>query len=159
MGLDLERYLPGFGIFADQFELMAWADDEIEQAQERHGERGHGPLWNSFLTLKVVDQPYMWTEIIFRAHCRELLDRVAAGKDVRPGTDAEMIAAMRESSLTAPLSSAAATLYFRIAARSFPLLWAVSGNHTDLASYESVHGTAADEHEGWLRKKLTRERI
>jgi len=147
-----------FGIYHDQFELMGWAEDEITKAQERHGETGKGPLWNSFLILKVTDQPYMWSEIIYRAHCRELLDRVAAGQDIRPATDAEMIAAMRESSLTAPLSSAAATLYFRIAARSFPELWAACGDHSDLTAYEAVHGTAADEHEGWLRKKLTRER-
>lgn len=156
--LKVTDLLPELGFLGDQFEIMGWADEEIEAARERHGETDRGPLWKSFLTVKVTGQPYMWSEVIYRSHARELLDRVAAGHDVRPATDAEMIAALRESSLVAPLSSAAATLYFRIAARSFPDLWAVSGDHSDLASYEAVHGSAADEHEGWLRKKLTRER-
>jgi hypothetical protein len=156
--MDLADLMADIEIFEDQVELMTWAEEEIEEAQARHGEVRRGRLWNSFLMLKVTDQPCMWSEIIYRAHCRELLDRVAAGQDVRPATDAEMITALYESSLAVPLSSAAVTLYFRIAARSFPELWAASGDHTDLASYESVHGTAADEHEGWLRKKLTRER-
>jgi antitoxin (DNA-binding transcriptional repressor) of toxin-antitoxin stability system len=156
--LKIADLLPEMDFFADQFEIMGWAQDEIDAARQRHGESDRGPLWNSFLVLKVVDQPYMWSELIFRAHARELLDRVAAGHDVRTATDAEMIAALRESSLTAPLSPAAATLYFRIAARSFPTLWAVAGDHNDLVSYEAVHGSVADDHEGWLRKKFTRDR-
>lgn len=139
------------------FTVMDWAQDEIEAARARHGEYVKGPLWHAFMAVKVTE-PHMFEEIIYRVHAREILDRIATGKDVRPGTDAEMIAALRLASLTAPLSSAAATLYFRIAARSFPGLWAHAGNHTDLAAYESVHGGAADDHESWLRNKLARDR-
>ncbi len=149
---------PGAGdtLFA-AFEKMDWAEDEIDQARVRHGEVDRGPLWNSFRAVK-QNEPYMADEVIYRAHCREILERVAAGKDVRPGTDAEMITALRESSLTAPLSSAAACLYFRIAARTFPGLFASVMSVIDLEAYETVHGTTADDHETWLRAKMTRDR-
>jgi hypothetical protein len=138
-------------------EKMDWAEDEIEKAQARHGETGRGPLWGSFRAVR-QNENHMAEEIIYRAHAREILDRVAAGRDVRPGTDAEMIAALRASSLVSPLPSAAATLYFRIAARSFPELFATVMAVIDLKAYEAVHGTAADDQESWLRAKLATDR-
>jgi hypothetical protein len=144
-------------VMSSAFEKMGWAEDEIEKAQARHGETGRGPLWNSFLTVR-QNEDHMADEIIYRAHAREILDRVAAGHDVRPGTDAEMIASIRAASLMAPLSSTAATLYFRIAARSFPALFATVMSVIDLEAYEAVHGTAADDQESWLRAKLATDR-
>jgi hypothetical protein len=155
--MKIEDIFPLGNVWAGAFEKMEWADDEIDKARARHGETDRGPLWHSFLTV-CQNEPYMADEIIYRAHAREILERVAAGHDVRPGTDAEMIAALRDSSKTAPLSSSAVCLYFRIAARSFPDLWAKAGDHSDLTAYESVHGSAADDHESWLRAKMTRNR-
>lgn len=133
------------------FARMDIAEQEIEKSQARHRETGRGKLWGSFHLLKAP----LENEIIYRVHCREILDRVAAGTDTRPATDAEMINALRAASRVSPLSSAAACLYFRITARSFPGLWAKAGDNTDLRSYEAVHGSKADEHEDWLRAKLT----
>jgi hypothetical protein len=155
--MKIEDIFPLGNVWACAFKKMEWADDEIDKARVRHGETDRGPLWHSFLTVR-QNEPYMADEIIYRAHAREILERIAAGRDVRPGTDAEMIAGLRQSSVVTPLSPAAATLYFRIAARSFPELWAKAGDQTDLTAYESVHGSAADDHESWLRAKMTRDR-
>jgi hypothetical protein len=136
---------------------MDWAESEIAKAQDRHNENGRGPIWRSFRTIRQND-PFMMNEKIYRAHCREILDRVAAGKDVRPGTDAEMIGVLHQASLRAPMPPGMDCLYFRIMARTFPDLFAKVMSAIDLASYEKIHGSTADDHERHLREKLARER-
>jgi hypothetical protein len=135
---------------------MDWAQDEVEAAQKRHGETGHGPIWKrGFLA---VNQPdLIWSEMLFRAHCREILDRIAAGTDLRPGTNAELISTLHSASLGTPLTAGVDTLYFRIFARTFPGTDVLSPA-IDLAAYERVHGSAADDHEARLRAKLARDR-
>jgi hypothetical protein len=131
-----------------------WAEEEIEAAQLRHGERGRGPLWNSFRLLKLThDQA--WPELVFRAHCRELLDRVAAGIDTRPATDAEKISVLSSASQVAPLNSGAETLYLRIGSRMLPGIFDGIGDVLDMQAYETVHGSQADEYEALLTRKLT----
>lgn len=150
--------LPELGeVLTSVFEQMGWANDEIEQAQIRHHETGQGILWYGFRFLRrsLVD---LDEEIIFRAHAREILERVQAGADVRPGTDAEMITVLRGASLKAPFTSSAACLYFRIAARSFPVVFAAIKDDIDLPAYEVLHGAVADDHESELRRKLTTDR-
>lgn len=143
-----------FGFVMDQ---ARWADDEIEKAQARYGETGRGPLWSSFGLLR-RSHVEMDDEIIYRAHAREILERVAAGHDLRPGTDAEMITVLRDASLKAPFTSSAACLYFRIAARSFPAIFAAIKEDIDLPAYERLHGESANSHESVLRAKLTTDR-
>jgi hypothetical protein len=131
----------------------AWADGEIEAAQLRHGERGRGPLWNSFRLLKPThDRP--WPELVYRAHCRELLDRVAVGADTRPATDAEKLAVLSAASQTAPLNGGAETLYLRLGTRRFPDIFDGTGEVLDIQAYETVHGSRADEYEALLMRKL-----
>lgn len=140
------------------FEQMDWADDEIEKAKVRHGEtKGDGLLWGAFGLLRRSNVD-MYDEIIYRAHAREILERMAAGHDLRPGTDAEMITVLRGASLKAPFTSSAACLYFRIAARSFPEIFAAIRDDIDLPAYEVLHGAAADNHQSILRAKLTTDR-
>ncbi len=40
----------------------------------------------------------MGTEFVYRSHCRQILDRLAAGQDTRPGTDAEIACACADAS-------------------------------------------------------------
>ena len=88
---------------------------------------------------------------MYRSHCRELLDRVAAGEDTRPGTTAECWGALRETSLRVPLSTSAAGLY----ARTWRLAQLPPGELADASGhYEALQGPLIDEHEAWLRTKL-----
>jgi hypothetical protein len=48
---------------------------------------------------------------VYRAHARELVERRRAGEDLRPGTDAEIMAALSDMSLKAPLTRNAQALY------------------------------------------------
>jgi hypothetical protein len=84
---------------ADAFERMEWAEQEIAAAQARHPQQA-GRIWHSFSLF----QPNpglgrMTSEMVYRSHCREILDRVAAGEDTRPGTAAEGCCALRNTSL------------------------------------------------------------
>jgi hypothetical protein len=161
-----DRDLPAAGLneldalFGDMADLIdsvlgrcLWADEEIEAAQARHGERDRGPLWNSFRLLRPTHER-AWPELVYRAHCRELLDRVAAGIDTRPATDAEKLAVLSAASQTAPLNSGAETLYLRIGTRMLPGIFDGIGDVLDVQAYEKVHGSRADEYEAQLARKL-----
>jgi hypothetical protein len=108
---DLDGQLPdGRDVMADLqalvgemqsvFSLIEHAEDEISQAMQRHP--GHADrIWHSFsLLTPTLDR--LATEVVYRAHCRELLDRVARGEDTRPATAAECCVALMETSLAAP---------------------------------------------------------
>jgi len=78
------------GTFSQAFRKMSVAEEEILSACERHPEEIK-LIWNSF---KLLDpgELAMLDDGVYRAHCRELLDRVADGEDTRPGTRAETCA-------------------------------------------------------------------
>lgn len=57
---------------------------------------------------------------LYRPHVAELLDRVVESKDLRDPTVAEMLGLVSETTLTAPLSSPATALYFRLFRELFP---------------------------------------
>lgn len=141
------------GLIDSVLDRCMWAEDEIEAAQLRHGERDRGPLWNSFRLLKPTHER-AWPELVYRAHCRELLDRVAAGLDTRPATDAEKIAVLSAASQTAPLNTGAETLYLRIGTRMFPDIFEGIADVLDVEAYEKVNGSRADDYEAQLARKL-----
>lgn len=63
---------------------------------------------------------------LYRAHVRELLERLerGAGKaKLEEATDAELLAGMYEASARAPLSSEASAVYDRLFSRIFPEKW------------------------------------
>ena len=153
----LTRLDPLFRDMVDEIESAldrcVWAEEEIEAAQLRHGERDRGLLWKNFRLLRPThDRP--WPELVYRMHCRELLDRIAAGVDTRPATDAEKLAVLSAASQTAPLNGAAETLYLRLGSRRFPDVFTGAGDVLDIDAYEKVHGSRADEYEALLSRKL-----
>ena len=95
------------------------AEDEIDKARERHGEEGRGRIWRSLTLLKPTHQK-MSTEWVYRAHCRELLYRVAEGEDTRPGTRVEMLLGLSHVASIAPLKSDVSGLYLKLFAMAFP---------------------------------------
>ncbi|MEO3852588.1 hypothetical protein ABGB09_34060 [Streptomyces sp. B8F3] len=144
---------PELGRLNTLVESMKWAEDEIEKAQTRHHEQGPGPIWHSFKLLKPTHE-LLLREALYRSHCHEILERVARNEDTRPGTDAEMIVILHETSLAAPMKSGAVCLYFRLLDRSVPELARVTHPAIDLAAYEEVHGRVADNYEADLRQRL-----
>lgn len=131
------------------FDAMPWAEDEIDAATRRHpaaADRIH----RSFLLLRPASAR-IGTEVVYRSHCRELLDRAAGGQDTRPGTAVECCIALCMTSLAAPLRSSAVGLYARMWSLAQLPPVELTGNR---AHYEALDGSLIDEHEAWLRKKL-----
>ncbi|WP_112136049.1 hypothetical protein [Glycomyces dulcitolivorans] len=133
------------------FERMDIAEDEITAAHERHPDASDR-LYHSFMLL-VPSHERMEYEPVYRAHCREILNRVATGGDTRIGTAAEICCALHDVSLIAPLQSAASGLYFR--------MWRAAGlpNFSELIpaseNHEALEGSRIDDHESETRRKLT----
>jgi hypothetical protein len=91
----------------------------------------------------------MRTEMVYRAHCREILARVVACEDTRPGTAAECCCACCETSQVAPLNLAGVGLYLRMwKAAGFPEI-DTRGEH-----YEAITRDAIDAYEQSIRKNL-----
>jgi hypothetical protein len=97
---------------------VLWAEDEITQAQARHPHAAD-LLWHSWWVI-MPGSAFPYTEFMWRGHMRELLDRVGAGQDTRPGTRAEFCVVAREASALAPLSHDACGAYFRAWHEAFP---------------------------------------
>jgi hypothetical protein len=153
MAAKMEGILGGgvFGMLAGLFERMDWAEDEIKAAQRRHPAQAD-LMWHSFKVL-CSSHELMGTEFVYRSHCRELLGRVAAGQDTRPGTSAEIACACADASQVAPLTETAAGLYSRMWAVAFPDHGDDSFTETR-EHYEALHAGQITELEAWSRRKL-----
>jgi hypothetical protein len=133
------------------FASMEWAEEEIGKARVRHPKHADR-IFHSFTLLCPPDDRRMATELVYRSHCRELLDRVAAGDDTRPGTVAEVCCAMAEASLATPLTSSATGLYMR--------MWRIAGfpefaEFTEaLIHHEALEHAVIDNHEQFTRREL-----
>ncbi len=134
------------------FEAMEWAEDEIERAMGRHPDQADR-IYHCF-GLLTPTHPLMSTEFVYRSHCAELLNRVAAEGDTRLGTAAEVCCACSDASALAPFTSEAAGLYLRMwATAGFPHIeeFDERGSH-----HEALQGSQIDELERAARRKLTR---
>jgi hypothetical protein len=133
------------------FESIERAKEEIAKARTRHPQ--HSDLLHHSFMLLLPTHKLMQHEVVYRAHCREILDRVAAGNDTRPGTAAEICCLMHDVSLATPVTSAAAGLYMRMwQAAGLPKVesFAQAGAH-----HEALEKTLIDHHEQLTRRKLT----
>ncbi|MGI5213330.1 hypothetical protein [Plantactinospora sp. CA-290183] len=131
------------------FTTNTWARQEIMAAQRRHPDGADRICKSS--RLLTPTHGLMSTASVYRAHCREVLDRVAAGEDTRPGTAAECCIALCKTSLRAPLTTSAVGLYVRMWARAGLPPVEMSDSS---AYYEALAGSAIDENEAWLRHKV-----
>ncbi|NQE89763.1 hypothetical protein [Nocardia terpenica] len=136
------------GMFDAVFDQMEWAEDEIERAQRRYP-HAKNKLYHSFLLLRATHD-LMGTEIVYRAHCREILARVVKGEDTRPGTAAEICTMMSEISLRTSLNTAAFGLY----ARAWKLAGLPGDQFDSLPHYEAIAGSRIDDFEAESRAKL-----
>lgn len=139
------------GAFDSAFTLMETAEEEIAAAQERHPEAADR-LWHSFRLLTPPNEGFMQREPAYRAHCRELLERVAKGEDTRRATAAEVCRVLSEASLIAPLSGPAFGLYVR--------MWQAAGlpDFEDIAEmgahHEALEGSRIDDLEHETRRRI-----
>lgn len=135
--------------FAAVFEQMHWAEDEIARAQARHPEHAD-TLFHSFALLRSAASKRMSVEAVYRAHAREILERVAAGEDTRPGTAVEVVIGLLAAASTAPLSHEG----FGLCAR----LWLTAGlpGHDDFTDrhehIEALHAGRIDTEETAARR-------
>lgn len=128
-----------------------WAEDEIDQAQQRHPDVAD-VLFHGFSLLAATHQR-MSTKFVYRAHARELLERVAAGQSTKPGTAVEVALLLMQISLATPLNTTAFGLYLR--------MWRQAGL-PDLGEpvkgfdehYEAIAASGIDEFEALARRRL-----
>ncbi|CAM4325516.1 hypothetical protein NONI108955_20935 [Nocardia ninae] len=141
--------------FGGEFDRMHWADVEIRKAVDRYPDK-RNILYHCFSPdLMRATHELMGEELVFRAHCRELLERVATGRSTKPGTAVEVALACMENSLKAPLSTAAAGLYMRMWKQAeFGFSQQFEGVADDLQYYEAIAGSEIDELERVSRVKL-----
>jgi hypothetical protein len=136
--------------FGGIFERMGWAEDEIAQARARHPEQAD-TLFHSFSLLSGGEaSARMSVEAVYRAHAREILERVAAGEDTRPGTAVEVVIGLLAAAERAPLSHEG----FGLCAR----LWIAAGlpDHDEFAAkldhIEALHAARLDTEEADARR-------
>lgn len=100
------------------FNRMETAEDEITEAQSRHPEHSDR-IWGAF---KLLCAPQLsgYPDVIYRAHCAEILDRVVGGVDTRLGTKAEVMISCSQASLESPLARAIMSLYARLFSEIYP---------------------------------------
>jgi hypothetical protein len=147
------------------FQQMSWALDEIDEAAKRHGESDEdGPVHSAFPLLACVDQPYMAPEEIFRAHCAEMLDRVAAGADTQPPTEAEMFGLLVDAARLQPFCGGLTSLYITLAEKITPeamkefMSLDLDNAPADVTAYKAEHAEDAQYHREQLVEMLTRPR-
>ena len=95
------------------FDLMDVAEEEIKAAQERHADSAD-KIHASFKLLCPSEAMSEKHQDVYRAHCREILNRVAAGNDTKLGTKAEAMVGLADASLAFPLGQIASALYHRL---------------------------------------------
>ncbi|MEU4418468.1 hypothetical protein [Nocardia salmonicida] len=130
-----------------------WAEDEIRRAQQRHPDVAD-VLHHSFSLLTATHER-MTTEFIYRAHARELIERVATGVSTKPGTSVEVVLLLMRASLVTPLNTTAFGLYLRMWRRAG--LPDLGGPIEDLdGHYEAINASGIDDFEAIARRKLAK---
>lgn len=101
------------------FSDMEIAEQEIAKAQKRHPPKAD-VIWQSFKYLMPSELLSPKTETLYRAHCREILDRVAEGQPIQPATYAELVCLFCATSLAAPLNQDGSAAYWHVFKTIFP---------------------------------------
>jgi len=116
-GLDPHGSWSGIGSI---FGMMEICEDEITKAQPPHPEQRKIVWWDGVKLLGPSAYVHDAPEPVYRAHCAELLARVAQGLNTTLGTKAEVMVMLSEASLRSPLMHTAGVLYARIFQEIYP---------------------------------------
>lgn len=134
---------------------MDIAEDEIAAGKLRYPLQAD-LINDSFRYL--VPTECVHTDTLFRAHAREIVDRVAKGDDVRPGTTAEVIGAISKLTVVAPPSRELTLLYMKLFSQLFPHHAHQVLEETGPIEPDGYERQRMDELEAELRRKLTTDR-
>jgi hypothetical protein len=93
-------------------------------------------------------------ERLYRAYCREMLARIAAGSPLGAATTAELLALLQAMSLATPLDPAATVLYWDRFAETFPADAARLRSEIGPVAADSYDLVRAKELEAKLRRQL-----
>jgi hypothetical protein len=118
------------------FGLMHIAETEISSARLRHDASKADAINTVFRALQPSPILRGKTDMLYRAHARELCDRAAAGVSFRPATDAEILAALMDTALKSPLRSEALALAEHLMASIFPAQSAALGEPLGRVQYK-----------------------
>jgi hypothetical protein len=135
----------------DIFDLMQYAEEEIEAMAQARPEAAQRIRTEGFRYIAWHPGTQV-TEAVYRAHARELLERLVEGLDLRPGTRAECLMAMSGASQRAPLNATAT----RLALDLFQQVFGELAGDEPLPP-EPYAGAAAELH-AQLQRKLACER-
>lgn len=143
---------------ADAMRSIDWAEEEIEAAANEHPDSAD-LIYHAFLLTRDT-HPLMKSEFVYRAHVREILARVAAGQDTRPGTAVEVALVCSKSSELAPLTSSGTTLYLRMWRQAFGEEWLAKigdgvAEELDRAEASWIK-TEVDNHERLIRNRIAK---
>jgi hypothetical protein len=105
------------------FALIEVAEDEIEKAMRKHREDPvvMARIWGSFMTCK--PRYGDMSETVYRAHVREMLERVIRNdkqKLLNEATNAEAMWVMVHTSFATPLNNLGTSVYAELFKRCFP---------------------------------------
>jgi hypothetical protein len=141
------------GTIAHTFRCMEIAEAEIASAKATH------PLLSAQLHdgFRELCPPAVLREAgerLYRAYCREMLARIAAGSPLGVATTAELLAVLQAMSLAAPLERAATVLYWDRFAETFPADAALLRSEIGAVAADSYDQVRAKELETKLRRQL-----
>lgn len=93
------------------FDFMEIAEEEIAKAQKRVRDKEARKRIHDVFGDAQPGQLLKYSDVLFRAHVRELCERARREESTAPATKAEVVAALCEGSLLAPLDQQHAALY------------------------------------------------
>lgn len=148
----LEDIIAGtrMGTVGSVFRLVEVAEEEIAAAALKYPEKA-AELRASFNPLLFPGQFTNFSKDVYRAHARELLERVAKGENTKPGTDAECLVALSLASLKAPLTSGHLAAMERVFATVYP-------DKVDQNIGRAAWPTETDEILSEIKAKIARRR-
>lgn len=143
--------LPGvFSEIARTFDLMAVAEEVILAERKARKPRFRERVRSCFKLL-MPGALKGFGDDLYRHHCREIIQRAVAAEDTRPGTRAEVLAAISGATLASRLDHDVELLALTIANDIFP-----GRGLLDERSREEIPH-ALEEHLARFRKKLAQD--
>ena len=139
--------------FGKVFDCIGIAEEEITAAMEATTDLELKERFNaSFKHLLPTEPLSSVSTEVYRSHAREILDRVEKEEDVRPGTNAEVLAVLVEASQRSPLNQTGFLLYCRLFREVMPQANEI--HHTSPYEGQDYHEQVANDLLDHSRRKL-----
>lgn len=136
-----------------RLDLMDIAEVQIAAAQ-RHYPAAEHVLFHCFGLLQATTSTMTYADWVYAAHCRELLDRVAAGAATEPATAVEVLCMLSTISKATPVQATATGLSLRMWRLAFPHRHRHLSRGTGTDYDELAHKSAIEAAEHETRTRL-----